>query len=267
MTTLAARLFAQREGFGIKGAMPTRLNNPGDLRHAPGASHEPGNPDGIGAFKTVADGWAALDRQLALYAARGLTVQQAVYKFAPPSENNTPAYLAFICAGLHCFPTTPMSVAITITGDPSWTPSIKSAVGSPPAPSSGAPLLARLSPKSLLQSVTAIFSRPSVPNSVAPSLPSVSPSQGTSFQTALGVNSMANPAAPALIAVLQALETFINNMGTDPVQMPLKFPAALQILMGSIEMQLPAVAQAELGAVQTAINARIAALIAQLQAP
>ena len=111
MTTLAARLFAQREGFGKAGAVPTRDNNPGDLRHAPGASHEPGNPDGIGSFKTVAAGWAALDRQLALYASRGLTVQQAVYQFAPPSENDSAAYLAYICQGLNCQASTPMSVA------------------------------------------------------------------------------------------------------------------------------------------------------------
>src|SRR5208282_4855431 len=114
MTTLAARLFAQREGFGKAGALPTRDNNPGDLRHAPGASHEPGNPDGIASFKTVAEGWAALDRQLSLYAERGLTLQQAVYRFAPPSENDSTAYLQFICKGLNCPAQTPMAAVIKV---------------------------------------------------------------------------------------------------------------------------------------------------------
>jgi hypothetical protein len=92
-----ATLFALREGFGIAGAVPTRDNNPGDLRHAPGAQHEPGDPDGIGHFETPEEGWAALVRQLYLYADRDhLTLEQAVYRFAPPSENRTADYLAFI---------------------------------------------------------------------------------------------------------------------------------------------------------------------------
>lgn len=73
-------------------------------------------------------------------------------------------------------------------------------------------------------------------------------------------------AAPSLIAALQALQTFITNLGTDPVQVAVKFPGALQVLLGSLEMQLPSLAGSELGAVQTAANARIAALIASLQA-
>ena len=72
-------------------------------------------------------------------------------------------------------------------------------------------------------------------------------------------------AAPSLIAVLQALQAFLANIGTDPTQVAIKFPGALQIFLGTVEMQLPAVATAELGAVQTEANAKIAALIAKLQ--
>ena len=73
-------------------------------------------------------------------------------------------------------------------------------------------------------------------------------------------------AAPSLIAALQALQTFVTNLGTDPAQVAVKFPGALQVLLGTLEMELPSLASSELGAVQTAANARIAALITQLQA-
>lgn len=114
MTTWAAQLFAKREGFGIAGAVPTRNNNPGDLRHAPGAHHEPGDPDGIGSFTTPEEGWQMLDRQLGLYAERGLTLQAAAYKFAPPSENNSAAYLQFLVQNLPGSNTMPMSEVINV---------------------------------------------------------------------------------------------------------------------------------------------------------
>lgn len=47
--SLLATLIAKREGFGIPGALPTRQNNPGDLRHANGESHDPADPNGIQA--------------------------------------------------------------------------------------------------------------------------------------------------------------------------------------------------------------------------
>jgi hypothetical protein len=72
-------------------------------------------------------------------------------------------------------------------------------------------------------------------------------------------------AAPSIIAVLQDLKTFVTNLGTDPAQVAVKFPGALQVLLGSVEMQLPALATAEFGAAQTAANARIDAWIASLQ--
>jgi len=73
-------------------------------------------------------------------------------------------------------------------------------------------------------------------------------------------------AAPSLITALQALQTFIANLGTDPAQVAIKFPGALQVLLGSLEMELPGLAASEVGAVQTAANAKIAAWIASLQA-
>lgn len=78
-------------------------------------------------------------------------------------------------------------------------------------------------------------------------------------------NPIVAAAAPSLIAVLQALQTFIVNLGTDPAQVPIKFHGALQVFLGSVELQLPALATAEFGALETEANAKIAAWIASLQ--
>jgi hypothetical protein len=72
-------------------------------------------------------------------------------------------------------------------------------------------------------------------------------------------------AAPSLVATLTALQTFITNLGTDPAQVAVKFPGALQIFLGSVELQLPAVVNSELGAVATAANTRIASWITSIQ--
>src|ERR1700758_1803945 len=46
---------------------------------------------------------------------------------------------------------------------------------------------------------------------------------------------MSNPilvaAVPSLVTVLQAVQTFVANLGTDPAQVPVKFPGALQVLL------------------------------------
>jgi uncharacterized membrane protein len=114
--SLAAQLFASKEGFGKVGARPTVNNNPGDLRHAPGEQHTPGDPDGIGKFATAEEGWAALEHQLELYAQRGFSLQKAVYTFAPPSENKTAEYLDYLCEHLGCSADTPMETVLKIGG-------------------------------------------------------------------------------------------------------------------------------------------------------
>lgn len=99
--TKLARLIAKEEGFGIPGSVPTRFHNPGDLRHSPHSNHDPAHPDGIGQIDTDADGWSDLERQLQLYAKRGLTLRDMIINYyAPPGENDSEAYLAFICKEL-----------------------------------------------------------------------------------------------------------------------------------------------------------------------
>jgi hypothetical protein len=79
-------------------------------------------------------------------------------------------------------------------------------------------------------------------------------------------NPLVAAAAPSAIAVLQALQTFLTNLGTDPTQVPVKFPGALQVFLGSVELQAPALATSELSALQTAANSKIASWITALQA-
>ena len=114
MTKLAA-LIAQMEGFGKPGVVPTLRHNPGDLRHSPHSQHpDLRKPEDIGTIDTDAHGWQDLERQLQLYAARGMTLRQAVWQFAPPNENNTAHYLDFVCKGLGMGPDSPMREVLKV---------------------------------------------------------------------------------------------------------------------------------------------------------
>lgn len=73
-------------------------------------------------------------------------------------------------------------------------------------------------------------------------------------------------AAPALIAVLQAVQQFVADMGSDPAKWALNFPGAQLKMMGAIQLQLPALAQAEGALAQSTINGVIAGWISKLQA-
>ncbi len=108
-----ARLIAHNEGFGVAGSVPTRDHNPGDLRHSPHSSHSGEGPNDIGIIDTEADGWADLERQLGLYAERGLTLRELAYTYAPPGDGNpTEAYLNALCRGLGLPDTTLVSDAL-----------------------------------------------------------------------------------------------------------------------------------------------------------
>jgi hypothetical protein len=98
--TKLAQLIATEEGFFRQGTQPERKHNPGDLRHSPHSSHEGEGADDIGIIDTEDHGWEDLERQLQLYAARGLTLEETIAEFAPPSENDTTHYLQMVCEGL-----------------------------------------------------------------------------------------------------------------------------------------------------------------------
>jgi hypothetical protein len=78
-------------------------------------------------------------------------------------------------------------------------------------------------------------------------------------------NPIVSAAAPELVAVLQAILQFNANMGADPTQWLLKYPGAVQVLLGTALLQVPALATAEAGAIQGKIDSTIGGWIAKLQ--
>lgn len=110
-----ADVMANYEGFNVAGSVPQRDNNPLDLRHSPNSSHEGEGPNDIGEILNAALGWADAERQLNLWAGRGLTMAQMMAVDAPTTENDTSAYLAYICAQMPCTPDTLVSDALKIT--------------------------------------------------------------------------------------------------------------------------------------------------------
>ena len=110
-----AAAFAKVEGF-YPGSRAYRNNNPGNLRDVrrpdgrwsiwPSLPHDAG---GFPQFASAADGWAALKRDLQIKAGRGLTLEQAISQYAPPSENDTAAYIRNVSASLGVASDVPLS--------------------------------------------------------------------------------------------------------------------------------------------------------------
>lgn len=73
-------------------------------------------------------------------------------------------------------------------------------------------------------------------------------------------------AAPSLITALQAIQQFNTDMGTNPAQWAANYPGASLKLIGTLQLQLPALATAEASALQTDINTKIGSAITALQA-
>ena len=88
-----ANAIATAEGFFVQGSLPERNNNPGDLRAAPWLLH-PVVGGGFWQASSVGAGVAGLLHQIALDIARGQSLRQLIYSWAPPSDgNNTANYL------------------------------------------------------------------------------------------------------------------------------------------------------------------------------
>ena len=89
-----------------------RNNNPGNLNfaHQKGAVLEPGPNARFARFPTPEAGLAALRDQLLLYNRRdGLdTVASVIARWAPPSENNTTAYVRGVAHALGVRPFQPL---------------------------------------------------------------------------------------------------------------------------------------------------------------
>lgn len=87
--------------------IPRRQNNPTDLRYAGqvGASRppdwKPGDPEPIAIFENLSYGITAGYRQIWLNVAQGNTLRMLIWTWAPPSQNNSAAYLANVSRDAH----------------------------------------------------------------------------------------------------------------------------------------------------------------------
>lgn len=153
--------------------------------------------------------------------------------------------------------------------------------GSLPKPLSVELPSAEPSGKSLWQSVTGIFSTHSgqklpaplthLPLESSPTLSQIVPVLDQIVvvkpkEKIMSTNALEVAAVPTAIAVLQAAKQLFTNLGTDPMQIAARAPGAFAVFIGTIEIQLPGLLNAELGAVQTDINSKIDGLIAKLNA-
>lgn len=102
---------ATMEGFYAKGEKPNRPQrnlNPGNLNMADwlkpyGASLETGTPSPrFARFPTADLGFSALHDLLAGPHYANLTIEEAINRYAPPDENNTVDYVAFVCNRVGC---------------------------------------------------------------------------------------------------------------------------------------------------------------------
>lgn len=103
--------FAKVEGYGANPLnRPTRNNNPGDIEYGPFAkSHGAtrietarlGGTARFAYFPSPTVGFTAM-RALFLEHYSGLTVEQAITKYAPPIENPTEMYITQVCKLAGC---------------------------------------------------------------------------------------------------------------------------------------------------------------------
>ena len=99
------------EGFYVPGSRPNRNNNPGDIEWgtfarmngATALETPKGNePARFAYFPNAEVGFAALHALLSGPAYASLTIEEAINKYAPPTENNTANYVEFVCKQVGC---------------------------------------------------------------------------------------------------------------------------------------------------------------------
>lgn len=102
---------AREEGFQVLGSRPNRNNNPGDIefgKFAKAHGATAGDPR-FAVFPDAVTGFAAMSA-LFKSAYIGLTVAQALNKWAPPVENKTNSYIANVCAWTGLSPDTILTI-------------------------------------------------------------------------------------------------------------------------------------------------------------
>lgn len=105
---LLLEAIAHEEGFFKANSRPARNNNPGDLVYGNesirfGATHSDGR---FAVFPDIHTGYTALRRWLSIPAVLkqgkleggylGATIEQVIYRFAPPFENRSDLYLDYV---------------------------------------------------------------------------------------------------------------------------------------------------------------------------
>ena len=273
------------------------LNNPGNLRH--------GQPwEGLAAVQTDPEfcgfispeyGFRAMAKVIATYGKRGgHTLAAAISKWAPPTENDTAAYIKDVSAECGVSADTPIDLTgqilptllkavtrheqggfiytdaqiaqgISLAGL-TWTPP-KPGLPiplSPAAPSSGAPspnassgvwsrLRASLSRKTTVTPLPSSASSPSLTSSVTEE------TKGVPMTSAV-----VTAIAPELVAIIKAAQTMVTDMGPDPTKLVLTAGPALQVFLGTVELQAAPAINAEWGAAQAAAIAKLNELLAKV---
>lgn len=103
MTTFLEAV-AREEGWLDLRSRPRRNNNPGDIEYGRFAEgHGATGSDGrFAIFPTAEAGFGAMRVLFEAPSYRGLTVAQAIAKWAPSNENDTARYVANVCTWAGC---------------------------------------------------------------------------------------------------------------------------------------------------------------------
>ena len=104
---------ARQEGWLVATSRARRNHNPGNIRAGYFANNHGafGSDGAFAIFRTDQDGFNAMSELLEGWY-HGDTVQQALTRYAPPSENNTPRYVADVCEWTGLTPTSLLTAYI-----------------------------------------------------------------------------------------------------------------------------------------------------------
>lgn len=105
-TATIASTIQKVEGY-YPGSVAYRNNNPGNLVYVGQAGATGADANGFAIFPDYATGLQALNNQIQLYAARGLSIQGMMQIYAPASDGNDPnSYAAQVAGALGVDPST-----------------------------------------------------------------------------------------------------------------------------------------------------------------
>lgn len=117
-TATIASTIQKVEGY-YPGSVAYRNNNPGNLIYVGQAGATGADANGFAIFPNYATGLQALDDQIQLYAARGLSIQGMMQIYAPASDGNDPnSYAAQVAGALGVDPSTSLLSLSLPTGAP-----------------------------------------------------------------------------------------------------------------------------------------------------